>query len=88
MYRKIMALDKPEYWTVVIDDCRFENEIDFVRNLGGRTYKLTRFAGQTSDTHVSEATLDDSYYHLLVDNNKLNIEEAARLIIDDSDLYS
>ncbi|AZL89235.1 ankyrin repeat protein [Megavirus baoshan] len=42
---------------VVVSDVRFQNEADFIRNLGGVVIKLERQLGEKTDTHSSEVEL-------------------------------
>lgn len=39
---------------VVIDDVRFENEVEFIRRAGGEVYKLFREGYENTETHPSE----------------------------------
>ena len=66
--------EDPDYWTkklhenvpadkhVIIDDIRFVSEVEFVRNLGGKVFRLTAYNGYDPPAagadHVSETELD------------------------------
>lgn len=45
---------------VVVDDCRFDNELKAVRELGGKAVKLWRPGVEAVNGHVSESSLDDA----------------------------
>ena len=43
---------------VVVTDCRFPNEMDMIRKLGGVTVRVSRIGQVCTDTHASETSLD------------------------------
>lgn len=65
----------------VICDVRFKNEADSIRAKGGKVVRNTRTV--SSDFHNSEVDLDDyEYFDLLIDNAKLTIAEANKVLLD------
>lgn len=53
---------------IVITDCRFQNEIDFVRSLGGSVWKVdASMRVCCTDMHESERVSDDC--DIFIDNN-------------------
>ena len=62
---------------VVIDDCRFDNESNMVRNLGGKVVKIN---GRSSlnDAHVSESGCS---YDFVIDNNG-TLEDLEKAVDD------
>lgn len=54
---------------IVISDVRFQNELDFIHELGGTVVKIER-GNEIVDTHVSESGICGlDGYDLLLDNN-------------------
>lgn len=49
----------PDGSRVVFTDCRFENEADKVREIGGKVWRVNRPNGQAINDHISEVALDD-----------------------------
>jgi len=45
-------------YDVVVADCRFPNEMEAVRRLGGIAVRVVRMGQVSKDTHVSETALD------------------------------
>lgn len=43
---------------IIVSDVRFQNEIDMVRELGGKVIKLTRESVNSDDAHESEKNID------------------------------
>lgn len=66
-------------YSVVIDDCRFNNEAEAVHEMGGVVVLLTRSGVQSSSTHASEAGIRSSLIDFPVANDGTP-EEAARSI--------
>lgn len=71
---KRITIDKPN--VAVITDCRFPNEIDAIKNIGGKTIRLTR--NPHNSDHISESVLDRdkfdwSKFDFVVDNAELSI---------------
>lgn len=57
---------------VVIPDVRFPNEVDVIRAVGGRIWKINRWNDVNSDAwrkHVSEAHVDDIKSDVTIDND-------------------
>jgi hypothetical protein len=78
--RKIQQ-EKPT--VAIIADCRFPNEVDAIKEVGGLVIKLTR--NPYNSDHLSEMALDDNKYNqnnfdLVVDNRYLNIGEQNKII--------
>jgi hypothetical protein len=68
--------EKPEL--AIIADCRFPNEVEAVRKVGGIVIKLTR--NPYNSNHKSEVALDKNVYDqnnfdLIIDNQHLTIDE-------------
>jgi len=59
----------------VITDCRFDNEVDFVRNNGGQVIWIDR-PGLVSDGHASESTSIENLASVVLHNDE-TIEELA-----------
>jgi hypothetical protein len=78
--RKIQQ-EKPT--VAIIADCRFPNEVDAIKEVGGLVIKLTR--NPYNSDHLSEMALDNNKYNqnnfdLVVDNRYLNIGEQNKII--------
>lgn len=68
----------------IIADCRFPNEVDAIKSVGGIVIKLTR--NPYNSNHSSETALDISEYNqnnfdLIIDNETLSIVEQNNEII-------
>ena len=70
----IQALAERAYATpgpVVVTDCRFPNEAQWITGLGGETVRIKRPAADSSrDLHVSETALDAWVTHHVVINDR------------------
>lgn len=64
--------------TVIIDDCRFDNEAEFVNNSGGVVIDLFRDGVEASDGHISESGISEKLIRARVDAG--DPYEAALLI--------
>lgn len=69
----------------IIADCRFPNEVEAVKNIGGYVIKLTR--NPYSSNHESEIALDEAYYSqhnfdLIVNNANLNIDQQNKEVFN------
>lgn len=64
--------------TVVIDDLRFPNEADAIRETGGIVIRLTRRGGEVPE-HISETALDD-YKHFALVVPDVSVSEAVKLV--------
>lgn len=78
--RKIKT-DNPSL--AIIADCRFPNEVEAIKNVGGLVIKLTR--NPYSSMHSSETALDienydQSNFDLIVDNHTMSIEDQNRIL--------
>lgn len=67
----------------LIADCRFPNEVEAVKNIGGIVIKLNRNLYESN--HASEIALDEEVYDqsnfdFIVNNNNTNLEEKNNLI--------
>lgn len=56
----VNGADNPEDLVIVIDDCRFANEADWVRNFGGDVVRLIRDGIKYTGEHSSEKPLPDN----------------------------
>jgi hypothetical protein len=68
---------------IVVDDVRFENEAQAIRDLGGKLIKIKRTNqfSTVADDHVSEQELDDSLFdHVIINDGTL--EELENKIDD------
>ncbi len=79
LIRKIDA-DKPQF--AIIADVRFPNEVDVVKNVGGKVLRLTR--NPYNDQHYSETALDPENYDwknfdYVVDNEHMTIPEQSQV---------
>lgn len=52
-------IEKEKSYGVVIDDVRFLNEAEMIKNMGGEMWKIIRPSVVNKETHVSEGGLDD-----------------------------
>ena len=73
--RRILR-DQPEM--AIIADCRFPNEVDAIKRVGGIVIKLTR--NPHNSFHASEMALDPEQYDqnnfdCIIDNNDLSVAE-------------
>jgi hypothetical protein len=53
----------------VVTDVRFQNEVDYIRNLGGTLIKIVRPGVGPRNAHSSEAGLPDSTFDFVLTNN-------------------
>lgn len=78
--KNYMASYGHERTVFIIDDCRFDNEAEFVDKIGGMTFELRRRGIEYTGEHASEAPLSDD----VIDKVPLlycgNTEEAAQHI--------
>lgn len=68
--------------SVVISDCRFDNEAVAIKQAGGRVMRIVREGQVNEDTHASEAGISDS----LIDETLHNVGSIADLI-SAADMY-
>ncbi len=71
----------------LITDCRFPNEVDAVKNHGGKVVRLTRQLPSTNEQeeHISEKILDKTTYDwsnfdYVIDNADMSIEDQCKAI--------
>ena len=69
----------------IIADCRFPNEVDAIKNVGGIVIKLTR--NPYNSNHASEIALDPDQYDqfnfdLIIENHDIGITEQNKIIFD------
>lgn len=59
---------------VVVDDVRFENEAELIRNLGGQLWRVTRPGKERDTNHASEGGLDlwPYFTHDILNNGTLH----------------
>lgn len=64
------ALDSaPDGAKIVFADCRFPNEADAIRRLGGKIIRVNRDGVSAVNAHVSETALDDYAFDVTIENN-------------------
>lgn len=78
--RKIV-LEKPSL--ALVADCRFPNEVEAIKSVGGLVIKLSR--NPYNSDHASELALDENMYEqsnfdLVVDNQNLSIDQQNQTI--------
>lgn len=62
-----------DYNLVVISDVRFQNEADFIKEIGGKIWKVERnINNNIYSNHESENNIDQIEYDLLIKNEHLN----------------
>ena len=65
---------------VIIDDCRFKNEAEWIKSQGGLIFKLTRDGHEYTNDHVTETPLDQKFIDDVFDCE--NIEETITQVMD------
>ena len=57
----------------IIDDVRFKNEVEKIKQLGGMIIKINRPSLKSNDTHISETEMDSilNYDEFIVNNGGL-----------------
>lgn len=75
--------DKPDL--AIVADCRFPNEVESIKSVGGIVIKLTR--NPFNSQHESEIALDEdkydqSIFDLVLDNKNIGIEDQNALLND------
>jgi hypothetical protein len=63
---------------IIISDCRFPNEVQSIKNIGGKTLRLKRNAYNSN--HISETILDEENYDwsnfdYVIDNTNIELQE-------------
>ena len=85
LVRKINLMN-PAIATVC--DVRFPNEVEAIKNVGGKVIRLTRICEEAAtNKHISNTALDDDVYDwsnfdAVIDNQNLTMKEAHDLIIE------
>lgn len=76
----VKTITTEEPLLAVVDDCRFENEIDAIHSMGGKVIRLTR--NLHDDDHDSEKALDTyEDFDKIIDNQNMTIHETNVEII-------
>ena len=66
----------------IISDCRFPDEVEAIKQAGGKIIKLTRTASG-KDKHSSETALKDfKDYDAVIDNQNLEMIDSHKQLID------
>lgn len=74
------ALDSaPDGAKIVFADCRFPNEADAIRRLGGKVIRINRPGITAVNAHISETALDDYAFDVVMENSG-DIEELHGLM--------
>ena len=87
---------KPDVWTssciarikmsqtelAIVPDCRFPNEVEAIKEAGGKVIRLTRSPHE--DSHLSENALTDDYqgFDCVIDNKKLDMHESNMALLN------
>lgn len=85
--RKLIAdISIEEPLIAVVDDCRFANEVNAIKNAGGKAIYLTRKPYEDSHISESELTTYDNF-DCVIDNSSLSIHETNVKIIEALDSW-
>ena len=87
---------KPDVWTsacisrirmsqselAIVPDCRFPNEVEAIKNAGGKVIRFTR--NPHKDPHLSENALSEDYegFDCVIDNKNLDIHESNMALLN------
>jgi hypothetical protein len=79
----IRLISKENFPLSIIADCRFPNEVEAIKSVGGTVIKLNR--NPYNSLHISEIALDAENYDqqifdLIINNSDLNISQQNRII--------
>jgi len=56
---------------VIVSDIRYQNELDMIKQLGGKIYKVQRTGMELHDSHESESGIDDLHgIDAIIENDK------------------
>lgn len=80
---KKILLEQPKMG--LIADCRFPNEVEAVKNVGGIVIKLNRNpfnSSHSSETALDPINYDPNHFDLVIDNDKMTIEQQNKYIHD------
>jgi len=66
----------------IVPDCRFPNEVEAIKEAGGKVIRLTRSPHE--DSHLSENALTDDYqgFDCVIDNKKLDMHESNMALLN------
>ena len=80
--REQIAIYVPKFDIIAIDDCRFDNEPQLVKDLGGIVIEITR-PGCVPDGHASEAGISSNLidYHIFNNGTLEQLKEKVLSII-------
>jgi len=86
---KIWQMRILQFNLVTVDDVRFENEAQTIKELGGQVWKVIRPGVENADSHKSEGLLDDwgGFDRLLINGGSINQLEELTLKTIDGDLW-
>jgi hypothetical protein len=73
MMRRIASCLRDEDCRIIIDDVRFVNEAELIKNMGGEMWKIVRPSAKSSTVHESEGGLDqwDSFAHVILNDTTI-----------------
>lgn len=79
--RCINDILREEPLLAIIDDCRFENEIKAIQEVGGKVIGLTRQPHE--DSHPSEQVVQQNsdLFDAIIDNQHMDIEEMCKAVL-------
>lgn len=69
----------------IISDCRFPNEVQAVKKVGGYIIKLTRdpyHSDHESEMALDEENYDQTNFDLIIDNRSISINDQNQMIYD------
>jgi len=78
--RARMLLDKGV--NIVVDDCRFENELALVKSMGGERVHLISLGSERESAHASEDGLPIAHNDIVIENTMSGIADFEELILD------
>ena len=77
----INTLKENNNQNIIVADCRFQNEVDMIHNLGGTVIKIVRPSISDDDIHESEKNIDlINNYDIIVQNNKTIIDLHKKIV--------
>jgi hypothetical protein len=81
----IRQIQSDKYPLALIADCRFPNEVDAVKSVGGIVIKLNR--NLYNSVHASETALDQDKYDqsnfdLVIENHTMGLVDKNAIILD------
>lgn len=77
-------LTRPQVDTLIVKDCRYQNEFDMVKKLGGNCVKIIRDNVPVLDNVADNALESCSDWDLVVDNNgdKAELHRKATMLVE------